>query len=124
MQLHLALRREQLESRGLASEDARIAAARRFGNALRLKEESVDAWGWRWLEQFAQDLRFACRTLIKAPGFTLIIVLTLALAAGARPPSSASSLAYCCDRCHLRIRTGWCKSMVASGPKIAGSPIP
>jgi len=83
MQLHLALRREQLESRGLASEDARIAAARRFGNALRLKEESVDAWGWRWLEQFAQDLRFACRTLIKAPGFTLIIVLTLALATGA-----------------------------------------
>ena len=83
MQLHLALRREQLESRGLASEDARIAAARRFGNALRLKEESVDAWGWRWLEQFAQDLRFACRTLIKAPGFTVIIVLTLALATGA-----------------------------------------
>lgn len=83
MQLHLALRREQLQSRGMASEDARIAAARRFGNALRLKEASVDAWGWRWLEQFAQDLRFACRTLIKAPGFTVIIVLTLALATGA-----------------------------------------
>ena len=83
MQLHLALRREQLESRGLAAETAHATAARGFGNALRLREASIDAWGWRWLDQFAQDVRFAFRTLMKAPGFTLTIVLTLALASGA-----------------------------------------
>jgi putative ABC transport system permease protein len=82
MQLHIALRRERMEAQGLTSQAAHSAAARRFGNALRLREASVDAWGWRWLEQFAQDMRFACRSLVKAPGFTLIIMLTLALASG------------------------------------------
>jgi predicted permease len=83
MQLHVALRREQLESQGLTAEAAPATAARRFGNALRLRDASIDAWGWRWLEQFTQDVRYASRTLTKAPGFTLTIVLTLALASGA-----------------------------------------
>jgi hypothetical protein len=82
MQLHLALRRDQLESQGLG-DSARAVAARRFGHELQLREASIDAWGWRWLDQFAQDVRCAFRTLMKAPGFTLAIVLTLALASGA-----------------------------------------
>ncbi len=83
MRLHLSLRRAKLESQGLTPEAARAAAASRFGSVLKLREASVDEWGWRWLEQFAQDLRFAGRALIKAPGLTLTIVLTLALASGA-----------------------------------------
>jgi len=83
MRLHLSLRRQKLESQGLTAEVAQSAAARRFGSALRFREASVDEWGWRWLEQFAQDVRFGARTLIKAPGLTLTIVLTLALASGA-----------------------------------------
>lgn len=55
----------------------------RFGNALRLREESVDAWGWRWLEQLVQDVRFGVRTLLRNPGFAAAAVLTLALATGA-----------------------------------------
>ena len=83
IRLHLSLRRQRLESQGLTPEDAHAAAARRFGNVLRARDASVDEWGWRWLEQFAQDARFACRTLIGAPGLTLTIVMTLALATGA-----------------------------------------
>ena len=29
----------------------------RFGNELRLREESADAWGWTWLERCQQDMR-------------------------------------------------------------------
>jgi len=83
MRAHLERREERLRAKGLSGEDAHRAARLQFGNSLRLREESQDAWGWRWLEQLLQDLRFGVRTLLRAPGFTLTVVLMLALGIGA-----------------------------------------
>ena len=79
--LGFLLRRRAMEDdlrREMEAHRAMMADPRGFGNTLRLRDEARDAWGWRWLENLAQDTRFAWRTLRRSPGFTLTAIITLA----------------------------------------------
>lgn len=83
MRFHLEQRAADYAADGLAADDARDAAQRKFGNLGSIKEHARDAFGWRRLEDFLRDLRHGARSLVKSPGFSLLAVVTLGLGIGA-----------------------------------------
>src|SRR5207253_887870 len=70
IQFHLDQQIAENLAAGMSAQEARYAAMRAFGNPTFLKEETRDTWGWTWLEQVAQDLRYGSRTLGKNPVFS------------------------------------------------------
>jgi predicted permease len=100
LSFHLAMRAEEFRRAGMSDDAAKEAVMKRFGDMHEIRTE-VEAIArhrharrrraWQ-LDAVRQDLRFALRTLISNPGFSIVIALTLALGIAAN--AAVFSVAY------------------------------
>src|SRR4051794_34723282 len=83
LRFHLDAEMEEAGERGLSTEDARLHALKRLGGVAQIEEECRDTRRTAMLEATWQDAKYGIRALLRTPGFTSILVFTLALSIGA-----------------------------------------
>ena len=83
LRFHLDQQIRDYMDRGLSRSEAERRARQEFGTLELAKDECRDQRSTEWLNHILRDVRHACRSLWKSPGFATAVVATLALGIGA-----------------------------------------
>ena len=79
MRAHLDVLTEANIRAGMTPGEARFAAQRRFGGVSQIEERCREERGFVWFDQFTREVRVAVRSLVRARGFSLTVLLVIAL---------------------------------------------
>jgi putative ABC transport system permease protein len=79
---HLALLEDDLAASGMSRDDARHESRRRFGGVEQVKMRYREQRGLPAIDALRQDVRFALRALAGDRGFTVTVIIVLALGIG------------------------------------------
>jgi predicted permease len=82
LESHLQLQIDDNLRAGMSPAEARRQARLRFGSVDAVKESQRERRGLPRLEALGRDLRYGTRLLVRAPGFTAVVVLSLAVGIG------------------------------------------
>ncbi|HEX7281416.1 MAG TPA: ABC transporter permease [Vicinamibacterales bacterium] len=80
---YIAIETDENIARGMTPQAAHDAAVRKFGNAMRVREEIYWMNTVRPIDNLWQDLRYAARLLLRDKGFALAAIVSLGLGIGA-----------------------------------------
>jgi predicted permease len=83
LRFHLDQLIEENISSGMPPEEARRTAQRTIGGIAQWEEECRDMRRVNLIENLVRDVRYTIRSLAKSPGFTAVVIATLALGIGA-----------------------------------------
>src|SRR6185312_12326705 len=82
VQFHMVMETRKNVLAGMAAPEAGRNARIQFGGLQQAKEQCRDARRVSWIETLIRDVRYGFRGFRRSPGFTITIIVTIALALG------------------------------------------